>query len=515
MIAFIKKYEASFFLFAVIVFCVPIVFSYRFITLDGPAHLYNSKIIFQLLFSSNELVNSFFTFNNFPSPNYFYHALATVLFLFFDSILVEKIIAVAYVFLFCYGFRKIILNNNAPKNISYIIFPFVYSFTFLIGFYNFSFALAFLFWFIALVSKPKFTFSKLNIFVLFLLYGALYFSHLMVFFVAVLISVYYLITHFTSKAKNLLFVLVTALPFLALGVWFVFSHANYELPQYLSFAELKNWLIEGRDIICRDYNAELFYAKAINYLIISMLLINFGALLVNKNRTKFILFSWQNLFFVAAVFSLLLFFIAPNNLFSGGYLSVRLLLFFHIFILLFLVFSTSNKLKFNGVLSLLIFAFSVKMLFIVYSQSIDLGNDFKEYTQINKYIKTQSVILPIDYSNNWLNSNYGCYLGVTKNCVVLDNYEASTVHFPLVWKDTMLIPTNYMTDYGTSYNPRLNITYYEMASNVKIDYVVRWKYAEADKANSNTIFTDSILKKHFVKIFESSEKKAELFKHKN
>lgn len=513
MIAFIKKYEAIFFLLIVIIFCAPIVLPYRFITLDGPAHLYNSKIIFQLLFNSNESVSSFFTFNNFPNPNYFYHAIATVLFLFFDSILVEKIIAVLYVFLFCYGFRKIILNNNAPKHLSYIIFPLVYSFTFLIGFYNFSFALAFLFWFIAFVSKPNFTFSRLNILVLFLLYGALYFSHLMVFLIAVLIGAYYLVTHFTYKTKNLLFILVTALPFLALGVWFIFSHTNYEPAQYISFIEIKNWLIEGRDIICRDYNAELFYAKAINYLIILMLLINLYTLF--KNKKNFILFSWQNLFFVAAIFSLLLFFIAPNNLFSGGYLTVRLLLFFHVFMLLFLVFSSANKLQFNGVLSFLILVFSIKMLFIIYSQSINLGNDFKEYSQINKYIKNQSVVLPIDYSNNWLNSNYGCYLGATKNCVVLDNYEASTVHFPLVWKNKKLIPNNCMPDYGTSYNPKLNIIDYENTSNVKIDYVVRWKYAEAIKSNENNRFTDSILRKHFVKIFESNQKKAELFKHKN
>ncbi|MES2835966.1 MAG: hypothetical protein V4667_00455 [Bacteroidota bacterium] len=517
MISVVKKYEPYFFLVAVIVFCAPILLSYRFITLDGPAHLYNSKIIYQLLFNENSLVDTFFTFNNFPNPNYFYHSLATFLFIFFNDIWVEKIIAIVYVFLFCYGFRQIVKNAVASNSLSYIAFPFIYSFTFLIGFYNFSFSIAFLFWFIALISKPNFSFSKKNIAFVFVLYTALYFSHLMVFFVAVLIAITFLLLDFLNKKQKNIFVLIPALPFLIIGLWFIITHANHDLPQYLDFNELKNWLIDGRDIICRDYSSELFFARAINYLIIVLLLINLLVLVRNKRKVslKSILFCKQSLFLTGAIFSLFLFLIAPNNLVSGGYLTVRLLLFFHLFALLFIVYSSNKNSILNKIISIAIFVFSLKMLTIITQQSIDLGNDYKEYVEINNSIKNQSVVLPIDYSNNWLNSNYGCYIGSAKSVVVLDNYEASTVHFPLVWKNNNLIPVEHMKDYGIIYNPSLNIPAYELKTNIKIDYVVRWKYAEANKNDTNNIFTDSILNKHFVKVFESTEKKAELFKHKN
>lgn len=519
MIGLVKKYEPYFFLLAVIIFCAPILLSYRFITLDGPAHLYNSKIIYQLLFNEDSLVDAFFIFNNFPNPNYFYHVLATFLFLFFNDIWVEKIIAIGYVFLFCYGFRQIIKNIESPKTLSYLVFPFIYSFTFLIGFYNFSFSIAFLFWFIAFISNPNFCFSKKNIVFLFVLFAALYFSHLMVFFVAVLIAIVFLLLEFLNNKKDKqtkCFVLIPALPFLAMGSWFIISHANHELPQYLSFNELKNWLIDGRDIICRDYTSELFFARAINYLIVVLLLVNLLFIVRNKNKAslKSILFSKQILFLAAATFSLLLVFIAPNNLVSGGYLSVRLLLFFHLFALLFIVFSSSKNTPLNSIMALVVFLFSIKMLAIVAQQSVDLGNDYKDYLEINNSIKKQSVVLPIDYSNNWLNSNYGCYIGSAKNVIVLDNYEASTVHFPLVWKNNNLIPVTHMNDYGIIYNPSLNIPTYEAETNIKVDYVVRWKYTEADKSNTNNSYTDSVLQKHFVKIFESTQKKAELFKHK-
>lgn len=520
MISVLKKYEPYLFLLVVIVFCAPILLSYRFITLDGPAHLYNSKLVFQLLFNEKSVVNTFFTFNNFPNPNYLYHALATFFFLFFDDICVEKIIAIAYVFLFCYGFRQIVKNVRSSKTLSYLVFPFVYSFTLLIGFYNFSFSLAFLFWFIALISKTTFSFSRKNIVVLFVLYAALYFSHLMVFFVAVLIAIVFLLLEFLNnkkeKQKNF-FLLIPALPFLAMGLWFIISHANHESPQYLSFNELKNWLIDGRDIICRDYTNELFFARAINYLIIVLLLVNLLIIVRNKNKAnlKTILFSKQSLFLGGVIFSLFLFFIVPNNLVSGGYLTVRLLLFFHLFAVLFILFSSNKNSILNKIISIAVFVIAIIMLIIVTQQSIDLGNDYKDYTEVNNSIKEQSVVLPIDYSNNWLNSNYGCYIGSAKNVAVLDNYEASTVHFPLVWKKNNLIPVTHMKDYGIIYNPSLNILAYEAKTNIRIDYVVRWKYAEANKNDSNNRFTDSILQKHFVKIVESTEKKAELFKHKN
>ena len=44
-----------------------------------------------------------------------------------------------------------------------------------------------------------------------------------------------------------------------------------------------------------------------------------------------------------------------------------------------------------------------------------------------------SLVLPLNFSKNWLAGNYDNYLGIDKPMVILHNYEASTGYFPVHW----------------------------------------------------------------------------------
>ena len=54
-------------------------------------------------------------------------------------------------------------------------------------------------------------------------------------------------------------------------------------------------------------------------------------------------------------------------------------------------------------------------------------------------MKENSVVLPVNMSDNWLELHFSNYLGVDKPLVILENYEASVGWFPVKW-DTERLP---------------------------------------------------------------------------
>jgi hypothetical protein len=51
----------------------------------------------------------------------------------------------------------------------------------------------------------------------------------------------------------------------------------------------------------------------------------------------------------------------------------------------------------------------------------------------SRFIPENAVVLPLNFSKNWLAGNYDNYLGIDKPMVILHNYEASTGYFPVHW----------------------------------------------------------------------------------
>ena len=63
-----------------------------------------------------------------------------------------------------------------------------------------------------------------------------------------------------------------------------------------------------------------------------------------------------------------------------------------------------------------------------------LSSDAEEATSAEFMMEENTVLLPLNYSNNWMHINYGSYVVTEKAIVNLDNYEATKPHFPLLWK---------------------------------------------------------------------------------
>jgi hypothetical protein len=120
--------------------------------------------------------------------------------------------------------------------------------------------------------------------------------------------------------------------------------------------------------------------------------------------------------------------------------------------------------------------------------------------------------VPLNYSDHWLHYNIALYLGAEKEVIVLDNYEASTNHFPVMW-DERVYTDQSLGDVFTSNRPTLYIRRYEEATGIKIDAVVRWKHSFEMK-DAATRHTDSVLNHHFKLAYFSPLGSAELYLRK-
>src|SRR4051812_9824782 len=100
------------FALVVLVFVSPFMFLPHFVTMDGPAHLYNGRLIAQLASGNSNIASEYFQFNPLPVPNWLAHLLIILLNFVFNPAVCEKIIVITYFVLMFHSFGKLVLNIN-------------------------------------------------------------------------------------------------------------------------------------------------------------------------------------------------------------------------------------------------------------------------------------------------------------------------------------------------------------------------------------------------------------------
>src|SRR5690606_26297526 len=120
-------------------------------------------------------------------PNWTGHALMALMLQFLPSGSIEKILAVTLAFALSYSFRRLVKKGANGNGIilSYFIFPFTYSLTFLLGFYNYTIGIIILFYGITywLNSRNEIIGNWQKWIVLAIITMLLYFSHIIPFLV--------------------------------------------------------------------------------------------------------------------------------------------------------------------------------------------------------------------------------------------------------------------------------------------------------------------------------------------
>ena len=451
----------KFFYIVIILNMLPILLYHFFPTMDGAAHLYNSNIINELVLNPNGFLSNYFLINPEPVPNWLSHFLLAISNLIFPAWIAEKILLLIYFIFLPLSFRALIKVFNEKAYLSYLIFPFTYSFLFYIGFYNFCLAFILLFYTIRywLLNHEK---NRLKfILILFVLISITYFSHILVysfllFIIFVLLSQMFIqYIRYEGFSKNILTIYLkkylvlffASLPSLLLFINFYFSREFILNNENIDNSILIKWIKDIRPIIALIYDAELRLTEVLYHLFIGLTAILFYNRInkidfSKKSTSNKIIFAIRNglfhktdVFLFITLITVLIYFNVSSN--SGaGMMSERFNLLIYLFYILWLSIQVFPKwLMQFSVTIILIVNFGFVYRYTLATKGLSM-QAVAIYNTAN-HIKPYSTVLPINYSDNWLSPHFSNYLGVDKPLIILENYEADVGWFPILWNNKM------------------------------------------------------------------------------
>ena len=442
--------EAYFFYFVLLINILLLFFTKFYPSMDGPAHLYNSNLIDHLLFG-NKPLSEFYTINTIVIPNWVSHFLLSLFHLFLPGWLAEKMLLVLYILGISITFRLLIKELN-PQNLSLsiLIFPFAYSFLFHLGFYNYSVSFIVFFGTLYFWLKNRESSRITTYLVLFSLLTAIYFCNVLLYaFLGLTICFYNIyfsfenyclhksIKLFIKECYKKLFVwFIISLPSLILLVIFYKTVAFFPADQKYGIKELIRWLNDVRALIVYDYNGEQLLTAQFLHVLIAISLLGIFLRFKEKVNKKFEIIK-SDIMLIPILIALTLFFITPSG--SGaGMMSDRYCYMIFIFALIWVITQPIPKSVGQlAVLFVLVVHFGLQMKHM--NGSIrNLDKNAITIHQAANYIEKNSIVLPVNLSDNWLELHFSNYLGVDKPMIILENYEAAVGWFPIKWNANSL-----------------------------------------------------------------------------
>ncbi|MBL7930145.1 MAG: hypothetical protein JNL47_11825 [Bacteroidia bacterium] len=454
--------EKTLFLLVAGIHLIPLLNNRVFFTIDGPAHIYNAKLIYHLLFSEG-IFNTAFWINPESVPNWTGHLFLVILNFIFKPLVSEKLLQIILVAGIPLAFRFAVSRIHFHGSLwSYFIFPFSYSFVFINGFYNFCFSLLFFFLAIGVISSffnKSFSFKKS--FLLFLLFLLTYFSHPFTFlFLVMAAGLFYMISYpvdsplsdlvFIKKKrktylfKGLILILVSAIPIYLLYSFLSVREHTEESFRY-SYTELVKWIWQLRPLILFSWD-EVKYTQPLFFILIFGFLgvlfercrIGFrtGCKVVKKLMAARLL-TPATVFLILMIVSLCLYFTLPDTDRNASFISVRLCMMFFLF---FIIWLSQTQIKRWIMVSMIYIVLSISFIRLNHINRIaaNLNRDVASLIYLDRFILPEKVIIPLDISGNWLYGHLINYIAIHKPVLLLENYEASKKYFPVLWKEKLL-----------------------------------------------------------------------------
>lgn len=130
-------YGAMTMLYVALVWALPF-----FPTQDGPSHLYNLVILKELL-QGDPIWAQHFTLDLRATPNLGFHIVAYPLLWLFPPLVVEKLFVSLYILILALGVPRLLKAFGTPvQPVAFLVFPLLFNYAFMMGFYSFSLAVA-------------------------------------------------------------------------------------------------------------------------------------------------------------------------------------------------------------------------------------------------------------------------------------------------------------------------------------------------------------------------------------
>ncbi len=513
------------FFILVLINALPIFIFQYYPNLDGPTHLYNANLLKEIIVNRNEHIQQFFELNHELIPNWTSHAILFFLKLFFTPAISNKILLLIIGIglpLSIYSF----ITRISPENKLLTVFslPFVYTYLFGLGFYNYCLSVILLFITLNYWINNKNNRLYIKISVMFLLVTLTYFSHIYL-YVSLIIAVfcytaYRLISHlifnepdYKKYIIDLFLIMAISLPTLVLLYKFLIVRGIPSINTRFTFHELLNQIVNVRPLIIHNYIDKIKYTRIIFYLVLVLLAYSTFKFLIEIKHTqiKQLIKSVRTYLFLITLVFIGIFFVYNNPKNDGGYIPVRIGII--MFLFLFCWLSSLNYPGFLKVLSFItILIINFILLHIEYKSIISEDKLAKKFVEASSLIEENSTILPIREYNHMVDLHFPHLMAVNKAVVVLENYEASSKYFPIVWNLAEL-PKISLGD--TIISSNCSYTEFKGGSDNEsiIDYAIVWGRL-TDQTNECKRGLMDIIEKNYYIIYYSQDPTVILFKIK-
>lgn len=446
-----QKLEPWLFYSLLIAGLFPVLIPKYFFNLDGASHLYNAGLIKDLLWGDNQTVRDFFVLNEMPVPNWMGHIIMAVSLLFAPDYIALKVFLLIYLALTPIFFRSFILSVSLQNKVfSVFMIIMVHNGLFYLGSYNMSIALTFSFAALAYFNRHCKEIKLWNTVALFFILLAVYFSHLLIFMVTVVLLGLLAVSTLSIERNGaftlngwkrvltrIAMIVIAGLPGIVLTANYILKVDSMEgSASVIPFADAVLWLANLRSLGAAAY---IFKSIDCRHVLVGLFLFLFAVNLIQffKKRSKqkgekTFSISIPQLWFALIIGVLYLYFTLPN----ANIISERLSFLF--FILLITALAMLKYPKWVHVLTICVLA-------MVHYQYVQLNTkDMIHLTTKAKMIKEEAgdkiedggIVLALDYENYWLYVHANNYLAGGRPIVILDNYEAHLKWFPINWNYT-------------------------------------------------------------------------------
>lgn len=542
----LKDRENILLLALILVHLIPIwVFPY-FPSQDGPTHIENANIIFDYFNPDRSTLRDYYILNTHLEPTWLGHLVLAGLMYIVPIFMVEKIFLSGYIIFFPLSIRYALKGIRPDSGfLAFLMFPFIYNYPLHMGFYSFSYSLSVFFFFVGywMRNREQFTLPKtVNLALLSLL---LYFCHivsLVMAYVGIVILTVWLIlfdlihekpeSRFNLQvlrkafARPVLPLVLAFLPTVIVVLMFLSWH-GVEFPE-AGIKRSFHWLLKDltqMESLVSFSKEESFCSVGLGVVFACV----FSYLVVSKIWRRR-LDRWDGLLVVALGY-LLIYFLAPNAISEGSFITDRLNLYpFFAFVLWFGVQPYLRSVRRGMMLvAIVISAASLGLHTLKYSE---LNNYLTEYFSGMDQIEPNKTLLPLVFDSRghaldgrvlslkvrpFLHAS-GC-IAARRHVVEFTNYEAGAFDcFPVLFRSN-LNPYDHIGIKERSIvwePPQVDFLTYERRTGGQVDYVMVWGIQERQRNREATQSICQQLRKGYDLIYTSPRTGLmQLYKRKN
>ncbi|HEY3385128.1 MAG TPA: hypothetical protein VGK46_01385 [Saprospiraceae bacterium] len=519
---------------ALLVSFIPILTCDFIVTSDGPCHFYNSQILVSwLIEGQGEFYKPFLQLNQNLEPNWITNALQVPLLKIVPSVAAERIFFALYLLGFAFGLRKVILLVNPQAGFLVIIgIVFAWNLVLMKGFTNNAWSIVIWFWLIASWIKLLRSNSVGQYLIVALLFFLLYLAHPIGLIFGLIASLCLLlgwgVFHYRLKGwrafigfimnRSAVLMLCSFAPAI-LFISFYLRHPWSSEANAFHFDHIFMDLLRMPSLINLSFAEQpLVYLFSI---LMNVLLVIAIVGRIRKRELK--RFDGMLILFLSSLFII---FNPPSSVAGGLEVSFRLGLFVHLSALFWM--ATHDYSKFvqvaASVWAMLIITGMMYLRWPIHRQASAYASEIME---VSDSIDTRSTLLVLNYDwsgktpegqqisdRAWLFTHVDCYLGISKDLAISDNYEANFWYFPLIerWETNMYFQTDKDKVNFDNRPPRADFNSYKRRTGQYIDYVLMLSYRDEFAAHPYTQEIFNQLDTDYIQISRSEHGRAILYK---